>query len=618
MSELLVALGAGLVWCLPFAMLVLWVGPLGRARVGPAVLAAYPIFFAFQVLLAKAASAVGLLHVTGFRTAYGVLVAAGGAVCFLRLRRGTTAPAPAPAPAVDQDADLVLIRRIVLGVAALALALLALFALVAPVHVWDVLAYHMPMVASYVQNGSLDAWPTQELRQVYRVNAGELQLLNVALLARSDAWVELPNVLGLAVFLVAAYELARLALRRRLLAYLVAALSLTAPQVLVGAATAKNDLMFSAVLLTAFYWMIRAGRREDAGHAGTALGLAALCAALAAATKVMGLNVIGATGLVALAFAFRGRLRWGQVVAFTLMTTASLLLLAGDVYWRNLIRDTIPVGIAPGELHLSVGLGNLVVAARYYVYDLSFKRLVTPPIFEHDFLHYGYLFPFLLILSVVGAVRQWRRRDHALASLALAGGALFASVVAIRLPIGWDQRFMLWMIPVAAVLALSLAERTPTRNLLALCGLVAGLALVNVSTALTLESDRLFHRSVEHLATTGELARYTDVANTRYRNRDDGFEVLALEAAPTDTVLYAGTDDSWMYLAWGPRFTRRVEGVRDAAHAASQVASRRFDFIVMERSVPPEIERAIVREAGSAGYATLAQAEGRLIMRRSR
>jgi hypothetical protein len=177
---------------------------------------------------------------------------------------------------------------------------------------------------------------------------------------------------------------------------------------------------------------------------------------------------------------------------------------------------------------------------------------------------------------------------------------------------------MLWMIPVAAVLALSLAERTPTRNLLALCGLVAGLALVNVSTALTLESDRLFHRSVEHLATTGELARYTDVANTRYRNRDDGFEVLALEAAPTDTVLYAGTDDSWMYLAWGPRFTRRVEGVRDAAHAASQVASRRFDFIVMERSVPPEIERAIVREAGSAGYATLAQAEGRLIMRRSR
>ena len=46
----------------------------------------------------------------------------------------------------------------------------------------------------------------------------ELQLLNVALLAGSDAWVELPNVLGLVVCLVAAFELACLALRRRDLA----------------------------------------------------------------------------------------------------------------------------------------------------------------------------------------------------------------------------------------------------------------------------------------------------------------------------------------------------------------------------------------------------------------
>jgi hypothetical protein len=625
MSELLVAVAAGAVWCLPFVLLVLWAGPARGRPLGPAVLMAYPLFFAFQVLLAKGAAWVGLLDRPSLGAAHAVLVLGLGALCWRGLKGRASERAdgvrrerggghdPGHDATRDSDADVRLVRRIVLGTAGAALAALALFALVSPVHVWDVLAYHMPMVASYVQNGSLEPWPTQDLRQIHRVNAGELQLLVVALLARSDAWVELPNLLGLGVFLVAALELGRLVLDRRLAAWLVAGLVLTAPQVLAGAATAKNDLMFSAVLLCALFWMIRAGEKGES-RVTAALGLAALSGSLAAATKVMGLNVLGASGLLALALAYRGRLRWGQVAAFTALAVGALLLLVGDVYWRNFTRSAIPVGIAPGELHVSVGLVNLVEAVRLYAYDLSFKRLVTPLRVEHDFLHYGYLFPFALVLGVAGAARQLRLRRYGLGSLALASAALFASVIAVRIPLGWDQRFMLWMIPVAGILALSLAERVAPRGLIALAGLVAGLTLANLSLILTMESDRLVHRSVGHLAATGSLARYVDVPNERYQAWNAGFEVLDQLAAPTDTVLYAGTTDTWMYLAWGPRFTRRVEGVRDAAHAAEQVASRRHRFVVLEHATPAEIEEAVLREAARAGYEVRVRTERRLIL----
>lgn len=613
MSELIVAVAAGLLWVLPFLLLVLAARSFWRIGTGVAVLAAYPVFFAGQVLLAKVAGIAGFLHVAGLRVSYAVLVVVGGvALWYARRNREMRGGAAGEAGA---DPDTILVRRIVVGLVVLTFVGLTLFTLVSPVHVWDVLAYHMPMVASYVQNGSLEPWPTQELRQVYRVNAGELQLLNVALLARSDAWVELPGLLGLGVVLCATRELARLALSRRVLALLAVGLVLTAPQIVVAGTTAKNDLTFTAVLLGAFYWALWAGRGGRAGSAPIlALALAGLSGALAAATKVMGLNVLGATGLLLLVLAWRGRLRSRDVLAFAALAVVALGLLAGDVYWRNLMREAIPVGVAPGELHLTFGLANLVEAVRFYAYELSFRRLVVPPPFEHDFLHYGYLFPFVLVLGIMGGLRQWRRREYALAGMTLAGGALFASVIALRIPIQWDQRFMIWLVPVAGLLALSLMSRIAGRHLVALAGLIAGLTLTNLTTGLLVESDRLFLRSARHLAGTGTLARYTDVPNQGYRARDDGFEALDREAGPSDEVLYAGTEDSWMYLAWGPRFTRRVEGVRDPEHAAGQVASGRFRFIVVEDGVGEGLEAAISAEADRAGYTTLASARGRTIL----
>ena len=613
MSELFAAIGGSALWLAAFAVVVVLARRFFPGERGASLLAAYPVFFAAQVILARLAGAAGLLTTGAMLGVYGAFVGAGTiAVWAARRRSALPAQAASPAPA---DPDVSLIRRIAIACCCVVLAGLTLFALVAPVHIWDVLAYHMPMVASYIQNGSLEAWPTQDLRHVFRVNAGELQMLNVALLGHSDALVEVPNLLGLFVLLVATLELARLEYADTARPYIAVLLVLTAPQILIGAATGKNDLVFTAMLIASFYWMIRAalvhGRRQVAF-----LLLAALAGAVAAATKVMGLNVLGAVGVLALVLVVRRRLPFRGVVLFGVAAAVALLALAGTVYWSNLSRSAVPVGVAPGEVSFTIGPANAIAAARFYLYDLSFKRLVVPQVFEHDFMHYGYFFPFLLLAGTVVALRQFRARRFVLAALALMGGVLFLSVIALRLPIQWDQRFMMWMVPALAVLALWLTRHWQGRSLVAVAAAAAAVAVLNVTLTLTDEADALFNRSALHLAGTGTLARYADVPNERYMYMNAGFEVVDLQAMPGDSVLYVGSDDSWMYPAWGARFTRHVEGVSGAGHAAEQVASRRFRFVIVEDVAREEVRHASAAAAAAAGYDELVRADGRVVYMR--
>jgi hypothetical protein len=611
MTELIASFATGVLWLAAFALLVLHIRRGSAQPVAIAALAAYPLFFALQVVLAQILAAAGWLTTPGFLAVYVAAVAAGGGLYLLRSTRASGDRGIEPEEVRTADGHTLRLRRLALVTVAVVLGALTLFTLIAPVRIWDALAYHMPMIASYVQNGSLDTWPTQDLRQIYRVNAGELQMLNVALLSRSDAWVELPNLLALVMVLVATFELASMALRRPALAWLAVLLVLSAPQIVIGAATEKNDLVFTAVLLCAFYWVIRAATSHE--HTGVYILLAALSAGIAAATKVMGLNVVGAVGLLALILSIRRRLALRHVVLFTAATTTALLLLAGSVYIRNLTRSAVPVGVAPGELYVAMGLSNLTRAAHFYIYDLTLRRLVTMPVFEHDFMHYGYLFPFILLFGVAGMVAQVRQRRMVQGSIALLTAALFVSIIAVRQPIGWDQRFMIWLVPVLAIAALSWAPRLPVRRQLSIAWLAAGLAAVNVGMTLTLEADRLFLRSARHVLSTGTLAGYLDVPNRRYISMNTGFDAFRARATPRDSILYAGTDDSWMYIAWGRRFTRHVEGVWDAEHAARQISSRRFRFVIVEAAAHPDMEGATRAHALDAHYDILAETGHRTI-----
>lgn len=575
-----------------------------------ALLIAWPVFVFTEILGIKLLSVAHLLTTTGVV----VLHAAIAVAALAALRRFPRGPGASAVPA-EPDADAGLVRRIALITLAVTLGALALFALITPVHVWDVQAYHMPMVASYVQNESLAAWPAQDLRQVYRVNAAELHMLGLALLTRSDAWVEAVNVVALGVAFTAALSIARRVIGREILAWIAAVLVLTAPQILLGSVTAKNDIVFMALVLCVFHWTI--DLIAEPARPLRRLVLLGGIAALAVATKVMGLNVLGAAGLVLLIVAMRRRVPWHAPVLLGAFAAIGLALLVGDVYWQNLTRSeaAVPVGTMPGEIHFTSGLDNVIAAARYYVYELSFRRLVTPQVIEHDFSHYGYFFPFLLALGTWAAARPLvtrRSAEPALAVLSLLVLVLFVSVIAIRQPIGWDQRFMIWLVPCFAVLALSLLRDVPARPLLVLASFAAAFAATNLFRTFTDASEGLFTRSAQHLAAEGELATLADVVQEKYRFKIDGYAALGAAAAARDSVLYVGAEDTWMYPAWGRRFTRYVRGVADAADAERQVASNVYRFIVVEDDASPDL-RAVVTGAASR-YGDLVVADGRRIL----
>ena len=588
----------------------------GLTRSG--ILIAYPLFATFQVLVTKALAAVGVLTSAGMLSAYVLFVVVGVFVYRSRRRGEAVQSAEArDARGPGEGSDTALLRQVVSGGAAVIVVGAALYSLFTPLAIWDVLAYHMPMVASYVQNGSLDAWPTQDLRQIYRVNAGELQLLNVALLSGSDAWVELPNALGLAVCLVAAFELARLALRRRDFAWLVVALVLTAPQFQFGAASAKNDLIFTAVLLGAFVWALRALLSDT--QTMVYASLAGMCAAIATATKVMGLNVIGAAGLLMLVAVLMRRFPIRAAITYTIVAGATLIVLVGSVYWANYTRAGVPVGVTPNEVAYRFGINNLIAAARFYIYELPVKRLLITQVFEHDFGHYGYLFPLMAAGGVIAVFRQAAKlggRNRALSGLGLMTAALLLSVVAVRLPIEWDQRFMIWLVPACAVLAVSLVQRLDERRVLVLATAATAIGLVNLALIYSNGAEGMFARSVSYLGATGALPRDVDAPAPRYVRMIEGFSVLD-RATDTDSVLYIGSDDSWMYPSWGRHFTRHVRGVWNEADATEQVTSRRQRFIVIESAALPRIRESATDAAHASGYVPVFSSAHRVILERA-
>lgn len=611
MLELLQATAGAFLWVGVFGLVV---GVVNRRGARPwshpaGVPAAYVFFVVGQILALKALHLLGLVSTPWVVMVF--LIAAAGAG--FRMRSGGNEGSGLsgesdPAP-----------RRVALVTAGVLLSALAGFALVTPTHIWDVQAYHMPMVANYVQNGSLDSWPAQDLRQVFRVNAGELQMAALALLGHSDAAVAFPNLLGLLVSLVATFLIARSLFGDHPVAWLATTLVLTAPQILFGAVTAKNDLVFMALVLCAFHWTLLV-TSDPTSRSGVRLALAGAAAGAAVATKVMGLNVMGAIGLILLVLGVRKRIPVKAPFVFGGVGVAVVFLLVGDIYWANFRgASAVPVGTAPGEIYFTSGFTNVTAAARYYLYDLSFKRLVTAQVFEHDFSHYGYFFPFLLVFGTAAALGRARTKGLGVPGVRVLGAltfVLFLSVIAVRQPIYFDQRFMIWMVPCFALLASAHRARLDRVGLLVAVSFSAAFSLTNLFLIYTNGSEGLFARSSLHLASTGELARLTDVVPSRYTAKIDGFDVLDGRAQPSDSILYVGWEDTWMYPAWGRRFTRFVSGVSSLEDARTRVAGGAYRFVVVEDDAGVDLREGAVRASWDAGYSLLTDADGRTIFER--
>ena len=77
------------------------------------------------------------------------------------------------------------------------LALLALLAIVAPPNNWDSMVYHMGRVVHWMQNRSVDHYPTSIDRQLYLGPWTEFAILHLQVLTGGDRWANLVQWMAL-------------------------------------------------------------------------------------------------------------------------------------------------------------------------------------------------------------------------------------------------------------------------------------------------------------------------------------------------------------------------------------------------------------------------------------
>jgi hypothetical protein len=210
--------------------------------------------------------------------------------------------------------------------AALLLASLGLWtvtgltALISPPNSSDAMAYHMPRVVFWIQQRSVEFFPTPYLNQIMLQPLHEYVLLHFQLLAGSDrlanaaAWLSTGGY-AIAVSLIAR-ELGAASRGQALAAFL----ALSLPNGLLQASGVKNEALLTLLLTTAVHF----GLRRQAWPVALAIALACL-------TK-------------GTAYLFAGPLLFAVFPRALPQTAVAVLLLNAPFYWRNIDLSGSPLG----------------------------------------------------------------------------------------------------------------------------------------------------------------------------------------------------------------------------------------------------------------------------------
>jgi hypothetical protein len=250
------------------------------------------------------------------------------------------------------------------GLTALSAVVLMLGAVVVPVRHDDSLSYHLPRVAIAIQQGSLDAFPTPDLRQTALPANAEILILWQMVLSGRNGGAALLQVLCWVGTTLAVFRLARdLGAPLRPAAFASLAFA-SFPAVVLQATTAQNDLtaaFFGTCALLFGRSGLAGGRRGDLAIAGAALGLAL-------GTKTTAVLMVPALAFLAVAESVRARCLLAREAALlAACCSAGFLSLGSYVYIQNARRYGHVTGSpafadlhAPAHLEARVLWSNLV------------------------------------------------------------------------------------------------------------------------------------------------------------------------------------------------------------------------------------------------------------------
>lgn len=506
---------------------------------------------------------------------------------------------------------------------AVALVLLAT-ALLSPPNTWDAMTYHMSRVLHWIQNRSLDPYPTQIMRQTYMPPWSGLAIVQLQLLAGSDRLANTVQWASMLGSVLAVAWLSRLLGAGRGGQALAPIVAVTLPMGILQATSTQTDYAVTFWLVAAAALGLRFGQEP-----GWALGLATGGAlGLAALTKPTA-YLYGLPLVVWLAASLPRKAVGAALKAVVPAAALALALNAGN-FGRNLRTFGSPFGPVDrarsgaearpraesrrgrhevGRLLKNLGLHlaspvtwlNREVLSAMRRLDVwtgetaeavpTNMRIELRP---HEDLAGNPCHLFLLLFSSGYALSRWRLLPRAAALLPLA--LLGAALVFVRLMpwAPWNSRLHLPLFVLAAPLVALTAERIlPPRGLDALAAVLLVLA---VPWLVRNSSHRLVGRA--NIFTTPRESLY--FTNDPSREEPTRRAAAVLRFAGCRTVALTADGDSWEYplhVLAGPEIRFVHAGVtnqtsRLPAEPGSEAADCSCNLIALECRVNREVGTA--------------------------
>jgi Dolichyl-phosphate-mannose-protein mannosyltransferase len=374
---------------------------------------------------------------------------------------------------------------------------------------WDSMTYHLSRVMHWMHNRTVADYPTNCVRQLYQAPWAEFAMLHFQALADGDRFAFGVQWVSLCIVLIGVAEIARLIgadSRGQIIAVTFAA---TLPATLLQAESTQNNLVLSAWLIAAIYFLLRFGdsdRKHRIAWAiafGSAIGLAVLTKGTA---YPLGFPLIawfavlavrrggrGGTGAI-LAAAIVVLLNLGHTIrnmhqfdsplmpAYELATYRASGISPG-LLTSNLLRN-LGLQLATPDQRVNGWLQDAIEAMHRCIgVDINDPRITVPgpefdvqpyPMINEDFVS-NPLHLILILIAIVWAISTAPRPARILLAMAIGGFVLFCATLKwqayntrLHLPI-----FILAAAPVGLMLS-SARIRTVSA---ATCALLVGLTV---------------------------------------------------------------------------------------------------------------------------------------------
>jgi 4-amino-4-deoxy-L-arabinose transferase-like glycosyltransferase len=241
-------------------------------------------------------------------------------------------------------------RTIIIAIT-LIVVLAGITAWYAPPNTYDSLTYHLPRVAHWAQDESLQPFATGILRQLYMSPGAEMGILHLYVLTQSDKMANLVQWSAMVLSLVGVVAVARefgANRRGQILAVLFAA---TLPMGIAQATSAMTDYVAALWVILSFVesYRIITGKGEwiDAGMAGASVGMALL-------TKLNTAPFLIPIALWVL-FSMLKKYSVGKILLFTGIVVLVICILNLGYFSRNWLVFGNPLG---GGAHVSTFRNN--------------------------------------------------------------------------------------------------------------------------------------------------------------------------------------------------------------------------------------------------------------------